>query len=238
MTSDMQSVYLSELASKYGEKDNEIYRAIRFRANIMIIKMMSEIMIMRSNYSFIGLKGLYNILGTNRTDFSKMYNGHIFEVRKKMRDAVGKNKIMRTVICGDVLLKIGEMDKVEKWINLFNQNDIPKEKIESIKQSVDSFLVNVKDHGENMIDPNENEYACCMWLVDQIKKYGQQQKNSIDRKVIDKAEGFRSLTFQELNECHFQTIEELYSDIKKVYNNLKRIYDYKSQLKEQNEVGK
>ena len=234
MASDKESFYMKELKNKYGENNvNEINRAIRFRANIIVLKMMFEewLEVIPHNYRGIGLKGLYDILGTNRTDFSKMYNGHIYEARKKMKNTVSSNDYIKNLIDGTVLFKIGNMEETEDWRRLFNDDDNIKEALDRINKSIKVWISNVLKLGDKIKDEKGKEYAYCLWMWTRIKEYVDQRNNSIDRIVNEKVHAFKSLTFEELDSCQPYTIHGMYQEVRKVYNYIECIYQYKCKEK-------
>ena len=228
----MASVYMQELKEKYGDDEKRIKRSIRFRANIIILKMMYENSLDRItqkykqwDISYIGKNGLYSILKTNRTDFSKMYNGHIYEARKKMMDAVKDDKYMIDALNGMELFKIGNMVSVEEWERFFERDEgkEQKEELERINNLLKDWIDNDGEDSEE----DSIEYNCYKWLLNSIKEYVQKQNDTVDRNVNEKVQGFRSLSFEELDECHPDTISRMYKDIKKVYGYIDSIYKYK-----------
>lgn len=126
-----ESNYMEKLEKKYGENNvNEINRAIRFRANIILLKWIFDAMVEKIKDKYIGKtrllsrECLYSILGTNRSDYSRMINGHILMAREPMIEQVKRNDVMKDILSGNTLLNIGEMDELAKWRSVFIEGDI------------------------------------------------------------------------------------------------------------------
>lgn len=241
-----ESYYIKQLKEKCGvesdDADNDgIKRAIRFRANIVILKMMYEELLEifpvkypGQSISYIKIEDLYIMLGTNRTDFSKMYNGHIYEARKKMLNLCKDDESINMLLKGEKLFRLKNMEHYKNWKDVFGEEDYKKqkEKLGRINVLVKNWVSNDgKDSKEESI-----EYQSYLWLLKRIRKYVQLKNDAIDGTVNEKVQGFRSLTFEQLDECHPYTIQGMYDDIKKVWGYIDCIYQYKCDHKKQDKI--
>lgn len=209
--------------------DEQKKREIIFRANMIMIKMMYHdiLQIVPQKYpqhAKIGkerMDSLYEILGTNRPYYSKMCNGHYKSATKTMVDAVKDSKSMVAAISGEKLFAIGSYDTPEKWERVFGD----KSKEEEVKNSVHIWMKNLTLN-EHHAD-NELAKDCVLWLMNKIKEYVEKKDVTIDSIVYEKATGFMELTFEQIDDCHPDTIKRMFEKINTSYNNFLCVYKYK-----------
>lgn len=226
---------LNKLVNKYKGEDEEVKKeiinnAIRFRANIILLKWIFDEMVRKIKDKYIGKtrllsrECLYSILGTNRADYSKMINGHICMARTPMIEQVKSNNVMKDILRGTVLLKIGEMDDIDKWKSVFKNGNIDVLK----KRMEESIKIWVDYDGEYL---TKEEEACFTWLINSINDYLKGLNYYVEARVMEKMKAFRSLTFEELDLCTVETLDKFFADTQRVYKMITTIRDYKRKCK-------
>lgn len=209
-----------------GELKNE---EIIFRANMIMIKMIYHSILQivpkkYPSYARIGkekMDSLYEILGTNRPYYSKMCNGHYKSATKTMIEAVKDSESMLAAIRGEELIKIGRYDNPEKWERVFGN----KEKEKEVENSVNNWMRNFALQ-ESSVDAGVAK-DCVMWLMNKIKEFVDKKDVTIDGLVYEKAAGFMELTFEQLDDCHPETIKRMCEKIQNSYKNFMAVYQYK-----------
>ena len=204
-------------------------REVIFRANMIMIKRIYQ-NILRivpkryPQYAKIGkerMDSLYEILGTNRPYYSKMCNGHQTTATKTMIEAVKDNQSMIEAVRGEKLLDIGIYDTSEKWEKVFGN----KEKEKEVENSVDSWMDNFSLSADHVGDGVAKD--CALWLMRKLKEHVDKKDMTIDSIVYQKASGFMELTFEQLDECHPETIKRMFEDVQRTYKNFVAVYQYK-----------
>ena len=204
-------------------------REVVFRANMIIIKRIYQ-NILRivpkryPQYTKLGkerMASLYEILGTNRPYYSKMCNGHQTTATKTMIDAVKDNQSMIEAVRGEKLLDISSYDTPEKWERVFGD----KEKEKEVENSVDSWMDNFSLDADHVGDGVAKD--CALWLMSKLKEHVDKKDMTIDSIVYQKASGFMELTFEQLDECHPETIKRMFEDVQRTYKNFVAVYQYK-----------
>lgn len=209
-----------------GEQKTE---EIIFRANMIMIKMMYHNILQivprkYPRYARIGeenMDSLYVILGTNRPYYSKMCNGHQESATKTMIEKVKDSESMLAAIRGEKLIAIGSYDTPEKWEKVFGDKSKEKE----VENSVYTWMKNLALNEDNVEAGLAKD--CVIWLMHRIKEHVDKKDITIDGIVYKKAAGFMELTFEQLDNCHPETIKRMYDDIMKSYKNFIAVYQYK-----------
>lgn len=204
-------------------------KEIIFRANMIMIKMMYHSILQivpkkYPNYVRIGkekMDSLYEILGTNRPYYSKMCNGHQESATKTMIEAVKDSESMLVAIRGEKLLDIGSYDTPEKWEKVFGDKGKEKE----VENSVHTWMKNLALNADNVESGLAKD--CVIWLMNRIKEYADKKDTTIDGIVYEKVAGFMELTFEQLDNCHPETIKRMADDIMRSYKNFIAVYQYK-----------
>lgn len=209
--------------------DKQKTKEIIFRANMIMIKMMYQNILQivprkYPSYARIGkerMNTLYEILGTNRPYFSNMCNGHQKAATKTMIKKVEDSESMLAIISGEQLINIGKYDTPEKWEKVFEDKSKEKEVEISVHTWMKNLALNAGSVGAGL------EKDCVIWLMSRIKEYVDKKDTTIDGIVYEKAAGFMELTFEQLDNCHPETISRMYNDIKNSYTNFLAVYQYK-----------
>lgn len=204
-------------------------REVIFRANMIMIKRVYQDILRivpqrYPQYTKVGkerMDSLYEILGTNRPYYSKMCNGHQTTATKTMIDAVKDNQSMIEAVRGEKLLDISSYDTPEKWERVFGD----KEKEKEVEKSVDSWVNNLS-LSDNYVEDGVAK-DCALWLMSKLKEHVDKKDMTIDSIVYQKASGFMELTFEQIDECHPETIKRMFEDVQRTYKNLLAVYQYK-----------
>lgn len=204
-------------------------REVVFRANMIMIKMLYRNILQivprkYPNYACIGkekMDSLYEILGTSRPYYSKMCNGHQESATKPMIETVKDSESMLVAIRGEKLFELGKYNTPEKWERVFGDKEKEKEVENSVRIWMNNLALN-----ENNVESGLAK-DCVLWLMNKIKEYVNQKDTTIDEFVYKKAAGFMELTFEQLDDCHPDTIKRMADDIMKSYKNFIAVYQYK-----------
>lgn len=168
---------------------------------------------------------LYDILYTNRTDFSKYKTGTKEKATNKMIKELENNcKGLGKIIKGDELLRCS--DRVNKtWanqiVNKVNSSEMLKECKIEVKQLVMNYV--------NEIDKEKNDLASrtIKWMGTSIVNWVKNRESGIDPTIIRISKEIKGIKIDKLETASDEAILALYTAMKEAWLDLSAIYTYR-----------
>lgn len=201
-------------------------KSLVFRINMHIIEelyntCLEEItaVVEKANIIRWGKEPLYNIMMTNRTDFSKYKSGlKEPKITKRMTKLYSICPQLQEFLTGDKLIEINEMN-LKKWKVLLDSKD--KKEIELTVRNHTYKIINgiVKEYKniygtKKVMDgpiycANKEVGDIVIWLVNGILEEQKGRTKSVDLKIKEAMECIKDISFSELKMCNENTVKEM-----------------------------
>ena len=173
--------------------------------------------------------GIYEVLETNRTDFSKYQHGHKTTIAKKMKDNAILCKPLKLLYNNhDVFIK--EMKRTqESWEERLEES---KEKIiELCKKDVRQLVIKWFDRCNKCrefdeVIGNTNADMVIIWMIKRIYDLYYARMHTVDKDLGVLCKEFCGMTFVNISQCNIEVLRDVYKKMSKQMNNIKAVIDY------------
>lgn len=212
---------------------------IKFRANLIIIKIAFKKFIEISSRKSVKLSDLYIAMGTTREKYTNCCNGKSKSEgpTRTMIGVVQDNKFMLKAIKGEALIVFGRFDGEDDWKRLFDQKEKDSKEyekgIEEIEKSVNTYLDNFKIINEDkrrfdsLANNDKFKFGCFNWIAGQIVDVDNENKQLLDPVIVKRSEKFFCTTFDELDKCGNETLEHILKKTKELQLQVGTILNYR-----------
>lgn len=227
-----------------GESKTTVEDNVRF--NYIVISMLWDEIVSQANdrggYDFTSedKKKLYDVLGTNKSDFSSIKTGKK-KLTQKMEKQIAKISLkdypkadsfkdglynkeqkIKMVLFGKSLLSIKDVDVVG-YLDNKNKND---------EMRIGRYLKQIVNKYYTEINEDSGYFSLCIWLS--MVLLGDQNNYASGKRIRDVTTAFNDLTIKDMEQCDIIKLENGLAAIEKKVKEMRTVYEYRKLVEKGN----